>query len=252
MRINNSGNRQERKPMERVKAIIFDLDNTLIKSRINFKEMKSSIINLFVNMGVVPNLLNKSMLNVEIIKVSEEYLSKRMSKERVREILSKANEIMNKFEVESLRDAKLMEGAIDVLKLLKEMGFKIGIVTNGCRKYAEEIIDRFGLDKYIDALVARDDVPYPKPDPRHLQQVLNILNVSAEEAIFIGDHWIDAICSKRAKVPFILFTKEKRGSEKSEKISFMIINSLSEIIKLIRQKEVKKRQNGDSKQESNV
>ncbi|MCD6466005.1 HAD family hydrolase [Candidatus Bathyarchaeota archaeon] len=234
MQISNSKNRRKRKPIDGVKAIVFDLDNTLIESGINFRGMKTSIINLFVNMGVASNLLNESMLNLEIIKASEEYLSKKMSKERVKEILKKADEIMNKFEMESLRDARLMKDTIDVLKFLDEMGFKIGIVTNGCRKYAEKIINMFGLGKHVDALVARDDVSHPKPDPRHLQHILNILNVSAEEAVFIGDHWIDAICAKRAKVPFILFSKEKRGFEKvSLQSPHIVINSLGEIITLI-------------------
>lgn len=236
MQISYSGNSRKKKLVNCVKAIIFDLDNTLIESRINFREMKSSVINLFVSMGVSPNLLNANMLNFEIINVSKEYLSKRMSEEKVKEILKKAYEIMNKFEIESLKDAKLMEDAISVLKFLDEMGFKIGIVTNGCRKYAEKIIDMFGIGKYIDALVARDDVPNPKPDPRHLQHILNILNVSAEEAVFIGDHWIDAICAKKAKVPFILVSKEKSSLRKVNENTYITVNSLSEIITLITDK----------------
>ena len=57
-----------------LRAVIFDLDETLIHSKIDFKKMKFEIISFLQYMGVTPGLLNDRMLNVEITRVAVENL----------------------------------------------------------------------------------------------------------------------------------------------------------------------------------
>lgn len=220
--------------MIKVKAIIFDLDDTLIKSKINYKRMKNLIIEFLVSAGVTYGLLNKDMLNFEIINAAKTDLTGKVNQCEIEKILNKVNDIMNEVELKSLEDVELMDNALSTLKELKKMGLKAGIVTNGCRKYVEEIINRFCLGKYIDAIVARDDVSNPKPDPEHLLRVLEILNVPVEEAIFVGDHWIDALCAKKAGVPFILLRSGTRILKETEEMPYMTIDALRDILLLIR------------------
>ena len=189
-----------------VKAVIFDLDDTLVYSGIDYKGMKRSLINFLVEAGVDPDLLSEEMPNIEIFRVALEHLRDRgLSEDKIKRIFGEANAILDRAEMESLGRARLMDGALEILKALKRLELKIGIVTNGCRRYAAEIIKVSSLDDYIDALIARDDVPSPKPSPDHLLKALEVLGVSAEEAIFVGDHWIDALCAKNAGIKFILF-----------------------------------------------
>ena len=47
------------------------------------------------------------------------------------------------------------------------------------------------LDQYIDALHARDDVAFLKPDPRHLAANLLTLGVEAKNAVMVGDGALD-------------------------------------------------------------
>ena len=49
-----------------LKAIIFDLDGTLVNSSIPFKKMKMRIIKHLEEAGVPRGLLNNEMLNFEI------------------------------------------------------------------------------------------------------------------------------------------------------------------------------------------
>jgi HAD superfamily hydrolase (TIGR01549 family) len=173
------------------------------------------------------------MLNFEIISAAQKDLSGKISQDDIEKIFRKVNDIMNEVEMESLGKAELMDDALNTLGKLKNLGFKVGIVTNGCREYAKRIMDRFCLDKYVDAIVARDDVPNPKPNPVHLLRILEILNVPVEEAIFIGDHWIDALCAKRAGISFILLRDRTRNSRESEEMSHATIDTLKEILFLI-------------------
>jgi phosphoglycolate phosphatase len=219
--------------MAKVRAVIFDLDDTLIKSKINYEEMKNTIIEFLENAGVTPGLLKKNMLNFEIISMAKKDLSGKIRQNDIEKIFSKVNDIMNEFEMESLGNTELMDDALSTLGRLKDLGFKVGIVTNGCREYAKGIMEKFRLGKYVDAIVARDDVLNPKPNPEHLLRILEILNVPVEEAIFIGDHLIDALCAKRVGIPFILLRNRIGIFRESEKMSYATIDSLREILLLI-------------------
>jgi len=57
-----------------LRAVIFDLDETLIHSGIDFKKMKSETIKFLQGVGVAHELLNNRMLNVEITRVAVENL----------------------------------------------------------------------------------------------------------------------------------------------------------------------------------
>jgi len=222
--------------MADVRAVIFDLDDTLIRSKIDYKKMKSTIIKFLVEVGVEPGLLSENMLNSELIKVAVEDLRKKEKSENtIRKVISKVNEIMNRFELESINDAKLMEGALEVLGYLKSRGIKIGIITNGCRNYAMSIAKKFSLDKYVDAIVARDEVSDPKPNPKHLRVMLKILGVSAEETIFVGDHWIDASCARGAAVKFVLLKSgDKRWRFRDVNcMKFVIVGDLRDLLNLL-------------------
>lgn len=194
----------------RIRAVIFDLDDTLIRSRIDYAGVKRSLISFFVSHGVEPHLLNENMLNLEIFRAAGESLrSKNLPEELIRRVFEGAKAILDNYELKALDGVRLMEGALDALDALKRMGLKIGIVTNSCREYTVRVIEMFSLNKYVDAFVTRDDVSNLKPDPEHLLKALEALGVPASEAVFIGDHWIDAVCAERANVRFILLRNER-------------------------------------------
>jgi len=220
--------------MTSTRAVIFDLDDTLIRSKIDYKRMKSSIIKFLVGVGVESSLLSEDMLNSELLRVAIKDLRKKGASERViRNVIEEVNAIMNGFELESLDNVELMEGTLEVLDSLKKHGVKIGIITNGCKNYAVSIVRKFSLDKYVDAIVARDEVSNPKPDPKHLLIMLDVLGVSAEEAIFVGDHWIDALCARDAGVRFILLKNERWQSKNVNGMRSEIIGDLRNLLNLL-------------------
>jgi len=192
-----------------LKAVIFDLDGTLINSAIPFKKMKRLVIRYLEDAGVTHGLLNDEMLNSEITSLAAEDLKARDFPERyIKRVLSGVSDLMNRIEIESLDAASLIDGVPEALRLLKERGFRIGLLTRSCREYAEKILRRFNIRGYFDAILARDDVEYPKPNPTHALELLKLLNVSARDAVFIGDHLSDMECAVKSGMKFILFRRD--------------------------------------------
>ena len=199
-----------------LKAVIFDLDGTLINSAIPFEKMKLKIIKYLEEVGVTTGLLNKKMLNFEITRRAiDDLKNKGFSQQYIRETLCEVSRIMNEVELESLDEASIISGVPETLKALRERGLKIGLMTRSCREYAEKILEKFNLRKYFDVVIARDDVENPKPDPAHAMRILDLLDVSADETLFIGDHWSDMECAKRSGLKFVLFSLKEDNMQLS-------------------------------------
>ena len=214
-----------------MRAIIFDLDDTLVHSRIDFAKMKSETIKFVQSVGVTPGLLNDRMLNFEIMRVSLENLrGKGFSEEEIQRVLAGVNEIMNQVELESFDRATVIDGVPETLGALKTRGLKIGIMTRSCREYTERVLAKFGLTKYVDAFAARDDVEKPKPSPEHAFHLLRLLDVPVEEALLVGDHWLDAQCAREAGLRFIMFRRQEQGTSASKESDYQIIKDIREIV----------------------
>ena len=90
-------------------------------------------------------------------------------------------------EDEYLQRLKLTDGLIDFLKKVKSRGLEIWCLSNDLSEWSEKLRIRFGLDKYLRGFVISGDVGIRKPDPMIYQNLLNRLNVKANNVIFVDD-----------------------------------------------------------------
>jgi len=217
-----------------MEAVVFDLDGTLINSVIQFEKMKQMMITYLEKAGVTPGLLDDGMLNFEITsKATEDLRAKGFGEECIAAVLGGVSEIMNHVELESVDRAAATEGVQEALRDLKAKGLKLGVMTRGCREYAERVLSRLGLREYFDAVVARDDVEKPKPNPEHAFHLLSLLGVSAAEALYVGDHWSDAECAKQAGLRFVFFGRPGQDTQPQGGLSFEAVDDIRDIVKLV-------------------
>ena len=217
-----------------MKAVIFDLDGTLIDSKIDFRKMKRRNIRLLEASGVEQGLLTEEMLNYDIERRAVEDLrTKGVSEEEIQRIFQKVADIMNEIELEAVEDAQLLNGVAETLEKLKKIGFKIGIITRSCREYANKILKKFELERLIDAVAARDDVSKPKPDPEHPRHLMKILGVKPSEAVLVGDHPMDALCAKNIGMRFFLIPKRDTNFKAFEEYSHEILWNIRDILQIL-------------------
>jgi len=217
-----------------LKAVIFDLDGTLIDSKIDFRKMKRRNIRLLEASGVEQGLLTEEMLNYDIERRAiEDLRTKGVSEEDIQRIFQKVADIMNEIELEAVEDAQLLDGVAETLEKLKKIGFKIGIITRSCREYANKILKKFELERLIDAVAARDDVSKPKPDPEHPRHLMKILGVKPSEAVLVGDHPMDALCAKNIGMRFFLIPKRDTNFKVFEGYSHEILWNIRDILQIL-------------------
>ena len=216
-----------------ITAVIFDLDGTLVKSKIDFVKMKNMIMAHFRSLGVDSEDFSSSRPTFEIVQKGIELLEKTRSKEIVSITRRRINEIMTDVEMEQVDSVSAIAGVSETMKWLKEKGIKIGILTRSCREYALESLDTTGLSKLVDFVAARDDIDRPKPDPDQVIMLTQKLNVKLEETLMVGDHPLDALCARNSNVHFIGVLTGSSHADAFKKIGCDVIGSVNDLPQLL-------------------
>jgi phosphoglycolate phosphatase len=97
----------------------------------------------------------------------------------------------------------LYDTASQVITTLRTAGIPLGIVSTKYRYRIESILQREALLQHFDIIVGGEDVSDHKPHPVSLQQALQHLGCPPEQAVYIGDHTVDAEAARRAGIPFV-------------------------------------------------
>ncbi len=94
----------------------------------------------------------------------------------------------------------LFDGIEELLKNLKLLGYKLGVVTSKNRFEMETQFAPYSIKDYFDISVCAQDTKLHKPDKEPLIFYLNKAGIKNTEAIYIGDTIYDMNCARGAKV----------------------------------------------------
>jgi len=89
--------------------------------------------------------------------------------------------------IEEAPFCKMRKETPRVIRVLKSMGFKLGVVSNAPSTFPRKILRRHGLLKYFDAVIISCEVKYRKPAAKIFQIALEKLGLRPRETIFVGD-----------------------------------------------------------------
>ncbi len=90
-----------------------------------------------------------------------------------------------------------------LLANLRAEGLSVAIVSTKFRHRIDAILTVAGLREQVDVVIGGEDVQRHKPDPEGISQALGRLNLTASEAIYVGDHAVDAQAAAQAGTGFI-------------------------------------------------
>ena len=221
-----------------IKAVIFDLDNTLL----DFMNMKSQAVISGINGMIEAGFqIDKNYAYKSIFKI---YESKGWEYQEVFDdfILSEIGRLDYKILASGIvayRKAKeasliLYPNVNSTLITLSKLGLKLGVVSDAPSREAWMRICSVNLHHIFDAVVTFHDTGMHKPSPEPFRKISSLLEVRPEESIMIGD-WPerDVIGAKKLgmKTAFA-----KYGDVFSTKVSgadYDIIN-INEVIDIVK------------------
>lgn len=206
------------------KAIIFDLDGTLVDSVPLILKCYSEGLSKHGIIPVKEKIL--ALMGLPTLDVVLELVGG-INSIRIEEVI---RDIFDCFSRTWMNELRLYPGVEEVLSKLKEKGYKLGIVTSSEQEHAEIMLDFFNLKKYFEIIQGRVDHLKPKPHPDTILYVLNQLRVEPENALYVGDTFHDCVASAKANVKFILV--ERGWGERFLKkcLPWKILNDLRELL----------------------
>lgn len=80
----------------------------------------------------------------------------------------------------------LIDEAEEILKYLKNLGYKLGVIANQSPGTADRL-EQWKLLQYIDVVAASAELGLAKPDPAIFHKAFELAGCTAEEAVMIGD-----------------------------------------------------------------
>lgn len=188
----------------KIRGVIFDLDGTLIRSTIDFPEMKRRMIAIIEGGEIPRGRLSPTDTTVVTMEKAEGIWEEKgiPEAERIR-IRAEIDEAMNRTELEAVSTVVEVEGAREAVRRLNKGGYRLAVLTRAHRAYAMEALRKTGMLGFFDVILGRNETPKPKPYAEALKHTTGLMGLSLDEIVFVGDHPIDATCAKNASVRFI-------------------------------------------------
>jgi len=201
-------------------TILFDLDGTLVDTapdlmnahnhvmkKFGYETKSTDDIRKLVGQGA-KSLIGRSVwgqAKKEFSQVDDGKIKKKM-----------VTEFIDFYGKNIVKESKLINGVYDFLKWSKENKISMGVCTNKPEHLAVDLLKQIKIYDFFEYVAGGNTFDYCKPDPRHLTNVIEIMQGDIKKSIMIGDSESDANAAKAADIPFILLEDgytEKNANE---------------------------------------
>lgn len=172
-------------PEARFRALLFDLDGTLVDTRLDFAALRRGL-DFPEGIGLL------------------EHLATLEDPEQVRW----ARTVIDRHEMEGAAAATWIEGAEELLAALKVQGVPTAILTRNSRAAVARTDAVLGLP--VDLILTREDCA-PKPDPQGLLTIAERLGLAPAETLYVGDFIYDLHAARNAGMAAGLLLDGKNG-----------------------------------------
>ena len=113
-------------------------------------------------------------------------------------------EFVNFYGKNIINESTLINGVKEFLMWCKEQNISMAVCTNKQERLSNDLLKKIGIYDFFEYVAGSDTFDYCKPDPRHLTNVVEILDGDVKKTIMIGDSETDANAAKAAEIPVIL------------------------------------------------
>ena len=190
----------------KIKAIIFDLYNTLIQA----EEISWKPYFQIIRKGEAQEL-KKSLLTRDYFSLED--LFEKYSIKKSKQI----DELKNEIE-KVLETARFFPETLKVLNRLREEDYLIGIISNLSSAYKKPFFT-LGLNQLVDYYIFSCEAGIKKPDKKIFKLMISALNIRSENALMIGDSLTsDYQGARNAGLNALLLDRENKSDQK-EKIA---------------------------------
>jgi len=212
-----------------IKAVFFDLDDTLVDSlKLHLKANRLA----FEKFGYNYDLIQERTKKIDFMgrRVSDNLIIKKkhsnISEKELpaKKLIEAREEIFLKL---VKNETKIYPGVTNLLKKLKELNKINAIISSGSKKYIELVLNKFQIKKYIDFIISGDQVSRGKPDPECYERAYQYLNnnldkFEKQECLVVEDTENGVIAANKAGLKILLIPSKYSTLPKTIKPDYQL------------------------------
>ncbi|PIE39187.1 MAG: HAD family hydrolase [Gammaproteobacteria bacterium] len=177
--------------------VIFDWDGTVCDSEAHIvRAMQNAILE--ADMPSLPDAAVRNIIGLGLLEAVQSLFpsASRAQWETVVEAYSRH------YIAQEQNLPELFPNAMSVLTGLRDSGYKLAVATGKSRRGLNRILDALDLADFFDATRTADETR-SKPHPQMLRELLSELNLSASQALMVGDTTYDLDMATAIDMPCI-------------------------------------------------
>jgi len=181
---------------DRVRALVFDLDGTLVDS---YSAITESLNHARAAFGLED--LPAAQVRLQVGRGLEALIEDLVGRDRVSEGVRLFRERYAEVYA-SMTD--VLPGVASTLERLAANGYPMTVASNKPARFGLAIAEALGLSSWLVSVHGPDTVGSTKPDPAMLRRCVEDMQAEASSTAYVGDMVLDVETAARAGVPVIL------------------------------------------------
>jgi phosphoglycolate phosphatase len=188
---------QKQSRFSRVRALIFDLDGTLIDSKLDLALAVNAMLDHMGRTQHVHETIFGFVGNGAEMLVRKS-LGEGATDEDVKRGLGY---FLSYYRSHMLDNTVLYPGVVEALEQFRQLeGYSMAVYTNKPVHFSRAILDGLKLSQYFRSVYGGNSFERKKPDPMGIEVLLGEMNATREEAMMVGDSRVDIRTARNAGI----------------------------------------------------
>ena len=200
--------------MTQIYTILFDLDGTLVDTAPDLMDAHNHVMRKFGHkekkLSDIKSLAGRGAWVMMQRAFRQEINDENLKREMTKEFLDFYSENID-------RGSKPINGVMEFLSWAKSKNISLAVCTNKQERLAVDLLKKLKMYDYFEYVAGSDTFSFNKPDPRHLTNVVEIIQGELKKTLMVGDSEVDGKSAENANIPFIL-VKDGYTEKTSEEI----------------------------------
>lgn len=184
------------------RAALFDMDGVITDTMpLHYESWKRAFEAYGVDVDKMDVYLREGMTTWEMGRDIARAKGKSLTEEDIKELVKEKSRI---FDDLVIREAKAYDGVEEMLRMLRNNGVKVALVTGSRKSSVIPLLKKIGLAGAFEVIVSGDDVEKGKPDPEPYKVAMKKLNEPALNCVVIENAPLGIRSARAAKAGFVI------------------------------------------------
>ncbi|MGA9141512.1 MAG: HAD family phosphatase [Methanocella sp.] len=187
---------------EKYKAVLFDLDGVITDTMgLHYEAYRQAFAKYGIHVTPLEIYRTEGMPSMEVGKAIVKEKGANLSGELVKKLIDDKREI---YRALAAKDAKTFPGVPETLRMLRENGIKLALITGSNAKSAAGVIREVGLEGAFDVIVTGDDTARGKPYPDPYLKGMERLGIPPDKCVVVENAPLGIQAAKASGAGYVI------------------------------------------------